>query len=113
MVWRDNIMNVEKIKRLPIIRWIFKLFALGYSGCFVCGMPWKYTGRHSIMFDECSGTGCICEHCWNTKSKAKCWRAVMKWWYEASLDGYTEFSIIHVKECFDKEWEATHNEQSK
>ena len=100
----------ETIKRFPLIKWVLRLFALGYSTCGVCKMPWKYTGHHSIMFDKYRGTGCVCEHCWYTKSKADCWSAVMKWWYEASLDGYTDYTILHVKECFEKEWEATHNE---
>lgn len=40
-------------------------FAPGYSHCYRCGMPWKFTESHSTMYD--GGRGCfpLCEDCWS------------------------------------------------
>ena len=72
-------MDKEKIKRLPVIKQMYQLAALGYSRCQCCGMPWKFCEGHSIMVTKYDGFSPICEYCWNTQPHGKVRKAVDKW----------------------------------
>lgn len=46
---------------------IAREFAPGYSHCYRCGMPWKFTEGHATPYKTShGGTACLplCEHCW-------------------------------------------------
>lgn len=72
-------MDKEKFKRLPVIKQMYQLAALGYGRCNCCGMPWKYCVGHDIMVTKYDGYHAVCEYCWNTGPYTKVKDGVNKW----------------------------------
>jgi hypothetical protein len=72
-------MDKEKIKRLPVIKQMYQLAALGYGRCKCCGMPWKFCNGHSINVTKYDGYSPICEHCWETLSYDELRAGIDKW----------------------------------
>jgi hypothetical protein len=54
---------LRKIKGL-----LLKPLALGYGSCGCCGVPWKFTKRHTTDYSSISGCFPLCEKCWSELS---------------------------------------------
>ena len=56
---------INKIKRLKIVVYFFRLISPGYSYCTKCGLPWNWCEEKSVKIDDNSGTFSTCQYCWD------------------------------------------------
>lgn len=96
-------MDKEKIKRLPVIKQLYQIAALGYGRCQCCGMPWKYCDGHDIMVSTHDGYYAVCEHCWNTLPYENVKKGVDKWIKDVTPDyphSRSEYRLAFIDEWF-------------
>lgn len=69
-------MKLRKIKN-----YILSIFALGYSRCGRCKIPWRFTKEHITQYGT-DGSGCfpLCERCWKELGTPK-----QRWPYYSQL----------------------------
>ncbi len=79
-----------KLKTRKIIGTILKEFALGYSSCQRCGIPWKFTKSHSTRYNETKGCFPLCEDCWKELTPKERFPfymdLILKWEFDSILE---------------------------
>lgn len=75
----------QKIKRWPLITFVFRLIHPHESTCGICGLPWSSCNpSHTVDMIECtpehSGEGFfpVCEYCWQHNSFNKIKDTIIK-----------------------------------
>ena len=55
---------IEKIKRIPIVAFLYRIFHLRYGTCGICGLPWSNCDFHIIDITDKEAFFPVCEYCW-------------------------------------------------
>lgn len=58
-------MELEEIKRLPLVVKAYQHLYPDNTTCGICGLPWAVCKPKFIELDDSLGTFSVCEHCWN------------------------------------------------
>lgn len=63
---RKNIVN--KIKRIKIVTFFYRIFNLSYGTCSICGLPWNKCKSKSVPTGLGSATFATCQYCWDNSN---------------------------------------------
>lgn len=95
-------MNLEKIKRVPLISFFYRIFHIGYGTCGVCGLPWSNCSTHTIKMTEHEGFFPVCEYCWEHTSIKQIKQACTKLYYIWKSQGIIPYTIDEMHQAVDR-----------
>ena len=99
---KENDMNLEKIKRVPLISFLYRIFHIGYGTCGVCGLPWSNCSKHIVKMTEYDEFFPVCEYCWEHASITQIKQACTKLYYTWESQGITPYTIDEMHQAIDR-----------
>lgn len=78
-------MDAPPVSRIRLMRGrALKPLAPGYSCCFRCETPWKFTDHHATPYG--GGRACfpLCQECWSEltpEQRVPYYEQLLKWWH--------------------------------
>ena len=95
-------MNLEKIKRVPLISFFYRIFHIGYGTCGVCGLPWSNCRSHTVEMTEHDGFFPVCEYCWEHADIRQIKQACTKLYYTWISQGVIPYTIDEMHQAVDR-----------
>ena len=55
---------INKLKRLKIVVFFFRMTSPGFGYCMKCKLPWNHCEPRTVSYNQNSGTFATCQYCW-------------------------------------------------
>ena len=98
---------INKLKRLKIIVFFFRMISPGFGYCMKCKLPWNHCESKSIMYSHSSGTFATCQYCWDHSSLDElksCYSMVYSEQYRQSGKLGMGHTRQHLLDCVERDY---------